>query len=134
MGWPHTDMWLLKIRRDISITEVCPWRNMGSQPHTRPRVQVPGKEDPITSGCENQQRLWLSEMEGSWNYSHSSYGTCAQIYSLTYSLALGSGAGAVAQGALGAYGEELTCLASGLGLEGQCPPRQKRWQNPLFLC
>ena len=42
-------------------------RNKKSQPHTRPltqpRIPVLGREVPITSGCENQWGLWLSEIK-----------------------------------------------------------------------
>lgn len=31
----------------------------------QPRIPLPGKEVPMTCGCENQQELWLSETEGS---------------------------------------------------------------------
>lgn len=34
-------------------------------------VPLPGKEVPTISGCENKQKLWLNEMEGSWNFRHS---------------------------------------------------------------
>ena len=33
----------------------------------QPRVPVPEREITITSGCENQQGLWLSEMAGFWS-------------------------------------------------------------------
>ena len=33
----------------------------------KPRVPVLGREVPITSGCENQWELRLSEMEGCWS-------------------------------------------------------------------
>ena len=50
-----------KFGRVISAAEVPLWSE-GSQPHTRlphPRVPVPGREVPIISGCNNQQRLRL---------------------------------------------------------------------------
>lgn len=43
-------------------------------------------------------------------------------------------AGAAVWKAPGTHGEELIYLASGRGLEGQLSPRQRYWQNPLFLC
>lgn len=43
-------------------------------PHWDPQPRVPelGREVPITPGCENQQRLQLSEMEGCTSCGHSS--------------------------------------------------------------
>lgn len=41
-------------------------------PHqaSQSRVPVPGREDLIILGCENQQRLWLREMEDGWSLRH----------------------------------------------------------------
>ena len=62
-----------------------PLRSEGSQPHS------PGSpcQDTclITSGCQNQRRLWLSEMEGCWSPRDSSQMTYKGTYpeSLTLS-------------------------------------------------
>ena len=50
---------------EISASEV-PSEELGVlAPHQnfQPRVLVPGRELPITSGCEQQRRYWLIEME-----------------------------------------------------------------------
>lgn len=56
----------LKIRRDISAVEVptLEVRCLSLTPGSQPIVPVPEREVSIISGCENQLRLRLSEMEG----------------------------------------------------------------------
>ena len=61
-------MWQIKIGRDILTMEVPSEEQAAMIPSqaTQPRDPVPEREVPITSGCKNQQRLWLRETEGFW--------------------------------------------------------------------
>ena len=54
MGWSHTQVWQIKIGRDISATEDLPEEGgIPAQHQTpQPRVPVPGREVPISSGCK----------------------------------------------------------------------------------
>ena len=67
MGLSHTHVWSFKIRRDILAVEVLPEEQgvPASYQNPQPRVSVSERQVPITSGFENQQGLWLAEMEGS---------------------------------------------------------------------
>lgn len=89
-----------------------------------------GKRSPCTSGCEKQQKLWLSETWGCRNRRHSSWKACTWTYSVMNSLALSSNARAAAQRVPETYEEELSCQASDRGLEGWLSPRLN---YPLFL-
>ena len=111
-----------KISGGISDAEVPPEERGVPNPHQvpKPRVPVPGREVLVTSGCENQQRLWLRQRESG----SSSLTACAQTYS--NSLALSSSTGTVAWKTPGG-------LASRWELQGQLSPRQKWWQRPLFI-
>lgn len=76
-----------KIKRDIwTVEQEIPVPSQAPQP----RVPVPGREVPMTSGCENQQRLWLRETESCRNSRHSS-----RVHTQTYldSLPLSSSIG-----------------------------------------
>ena len=68
MGWSHTHVCRIKIRRNIWFAELPPEEWGVSTPHqTYPRVLMLGREVPITSGCENQCELRLKEMVGFWD-------------------------------------------------------------------
>ena len=58
-----------KISRNISATEIHPEERWVPTQHQAPHLRFlePGREVPITSGCKNQQGLWLSEVEGFWS-------------------------------------------------------------------
>ena len=69
MGWFHTHKWL-KIRRGMLSAEVPPpqrVRGPSSTPGHQPRVPVPGRQVPITSGCKNQWELKLRETKYIWS-------------------------------------------------------------------
>lgn len=121
-------MWWLKIRRDISVVEVPLWEVTGPSPHQAPQARVPvtGREVPLTSGCENQLRLWLRR-ERLQSQVLLLKGLNAQTYLLTDSL------GAAAQKVTGTDGEEVSCLSSGRELEGQLSCRQEM-ADALLLC
>lgn len=57
----------LNIGRDTSAVKISPEEPWVLTPHQnpQPRDPVTGREVPIPFGCENQQGLQLSEMEGS---------------------------------------------------------------------
>ena len=63
--WSQTHVRQRKIGRDILATEFFLEERGVPVPHQdpQPRVPVPGREGPITSGCENQKGLWMSEIE-----------------------------------------------------------------------
>ena len=69
MGWFHTHKWL-KIRRGMLSAEAPPpqrVRGPSSTPGHQPRVPVPGRQVPITSGCKNQWELKLRETKFVWS-------------------------------------------------------------------
>lgn len=43
-------------------------RVMAPQQDPKPRVPMPGREIPTTTGYDNQQRLWLNEIMDSLTY------------------------------------------------------------------
>ena len=95
MGRCHTLGRWIKTRRGILVSEVAP-EERGAQDvrqAPQPRVSVPEREIPITSGCKNQWGLRLSDNEGYWSPRHSSYraraGACRGLLGLAPSALLG---------------------------------------------
>ena len=75
-----------------------------------PRVSVPRRKVPITSGCKNKLGLWLSEWEGSWS---PMLFTCkAHVQTYLDLLVLSSSASTAAGKAPGIRGEEMNHLTS----------------------
>lgn len=87
---PTPMVWWLRIRRDVPAIG-SRLRSEESQPHTGPQsgTPVPGAGVPITSGCDNQRRLYLSGMGGCWRPWTSFWGAHAWLTcSLTHLWAL----------------------------------------------
>ena len=57
----------LDIGRDTSAVQISPKEPWALTPYQNPQLRDPvtGREVPVTFGCENQQGLWLSDMEDS---------------------------------------------------------------------
>ena len=65
----HPQVKLKNQDQDISAAEVPPEKQGVSVPHQvpQPKGLVSGRKVPIASGCENKEKLWLSETEGFWS-------------------------------------------------------------------
>lgn len=63
MGWAHSYVWQMKIGRDILASEVPPevQGGLSPTPDPEPRVPVPERDVPITSGCKKAVGI---EVEG----------------------------------------------------------------------
>ena len=59
MGWSHTHMWQIKLRRDILAVKLTPEGQRTLNPHQAPqsRVPEPGREVLITSGYKNLEEI-----------------------------------------------------------------------------
>lgn len=69
---PHPCVWRLRIGRGVLAAEVPPKgaKGPGPTPGSQPRVPVPGRDVPSTSGCKNQRGWWLSGSQGCGSRGH----------------------------------------------------------------
>ena len=113
----------------LKVLPACrdfPWGVMG--PHPTPGSTAAG----YSEGRETPHNFWLWKLAGiaaQWDRRLLE----SQVHLLINSLPLSSSTGAADEKASGRYKEELACLESEWGLEGQLSPRQKCWQILLFL-
>lgn len=124
----------LRIGKGVLAEEV-PTEGQGTPaPHQAPhhRAPVPGSGIPTTTGCENQQGLHLSEMEGCCEPTYQPKGPPTDsTHSHTFTLC--SRERTEVQKSPGMYKEERNFLVSGPGLKGQLSPRVKCPQKSLFI-
>lgn len=134
MGWSHSRVWQSQIRKDISAAGVQMYERgiPAPQQAPQPRVPVLGREVPIIYGWENQGGLWLSETRAARVSGISLKGPHMNLiyWGLTHSELQCWGRSCKAAKDIR---DELNCLPSGPGLEGQHLLRQKWWQVIVLL-
>ena len=96
----------------------------------QPGIPLPGKEVPMTCGCENQQELRLNETEGSWSPRHSSERACTDLVGLSPSQLQHS-----VRNLIGTRDIQKGAEFAGIGARvgGASFSIQKCWQRPPFL-